>query len=104
MSFKYTPATLRKLEQLFEAASYTVRYEKGTFQSGSCLLEHRKVVVVNRFLQPEGRINALLELLPSIGIHPDTLDAEMTRFYQQAAAIKSLPETPETRPATDVPL
>ncbi len=98
MSFKYTPATLRKLEQLFEAASYTVRYEKGTFQSGSCLLEHRKVVVVNRFLQAEGRINALLEILPSVGMDAHTLDAEMLRFYQQAAAARSVPEAPETTP------
>jgi hypothetical protein len=100
MSFKYTPATLRKLEQLFEAASYTVRYEKGTFQSGSCLLEHRKVVVVNRFLQVEGRINALLEILPSIGVNPQVLDAELLRLYQQAAAARPVPEAPETQDAS----
>ena len=81
MSFKYTPATLRKLEQLLEAAAYVVRYEKGTFQSGCCLLEDRKVIVVNRFLATEGRINALLELLPNIAPDTEILSPEMLKFY-----------------------
>ncbi len=86
MSFKYTPATLRKLEGLFEEASYMVRYEKGTFQSGYCLLEDRKVVVVNRFLQIEGRINALVEMLPQITIDEEKLSGEMVPFYRQMQA------------------
>jgi hypothetical protein len=49
MSFKYTPNTLKKLEQLFEEMSYIIRYEKGNFNSGYCLLEEKKIVVINRF-------------------------------------------------------
>lgn len=83
MSFKYTPATLRKLEQLFEEARYTIRYEKGTFNSGYCILEARRVVVINRFLPIEGRINALIEILPSITITESELSEEMLKWYQQ---------------------
>lgn len=83
MSFKYTPATLRKLEQLFEEARYTIRYEKGNFNSGYCILEARCVVVINRFLPIEGRINALLEILPGIHINHDDLSGEMLKWYQQ---------------------
>src|SRR5436853_414781 len=56
MSFKYTANTLKKLEQLFEEASYIIRYEKGNFNSGYCILEDRKVVVINKFLSIEARI------------------------------------------------
>jgi hypothetical protein len=83
MSFKYTPATLRKLEQLFEEARYTVRYEKGTFQSGYCVLEDRRIAVINRFLNAEGRINALLEILPGVPVVEDELSSEMLKFYRQ---------------------
>ena len=83
MSFKYTPATLRKMEQLFEEARFTIRYEKGTFTSGYCILEARRVVVINRFLPIEGRINALLEILPTITVNQDELSAEMLKWYQQ---------------------
>jgi hypothetical protein len=89
MNFKYTPATLRKLEQLFEEARYTVRYEKGSFNSGYCILEDRRVVVINRFLPIEGRINALLEILPSVRINQAELSGEMLRWYQQIGPLSS---------------
>ncbi len=82
MSFKYTPATLKKLEQLFEEARYMVRYEKGNFQSGYCLLEDRRIAVINRFLNAEGRINALLEILPGVPVVEDELSTEMQKFYR----------------------
>ncbi|RQO31338.1 hypothetical protein DBR32_05070 [Taibaiella sp. KBW10] len=83
MSFKYTPNTLKKMEQLFDEAKYIVRYEKGTFSSGYCVLEHKKVVVINKFLNIEGRINALVEILPSIRIDEQTLSGEMQKWYGQ---------------------
>ncbi len=83
MSFKYTPNTLKKLEQLFEEARFRVRYEKGNFNSGFCVLEDRRIAVINRFLNIEGRINALLEILPSISVKEDELSGEMLKWYRQ---------------------
>lgn len=83
MSFKYTPGTLKKLEQFFEEARYVVRYEKGNFQSGYCLLEDRRIAVINRFLNVEGRINALVEILPTVSVNEDELSSEMLKFYRQ---------------------
>lgn len=83
MSFKYTPNTLKKLEQLYEEARYIIRYEKGNFASGYCILEDKRVVVINRFLAIEGRINALIEILPSINVKYDELSGEMQKWYDQ---------------------
>lgn len=83
MSFKYTPNTLKKLEQLFEEARYIIRYEKGNFNSGYCILEDRRVAVVNKFLSIEGRINALVEILPSIQVKEEELSGEMLKWYKQ---------------------
>lgn len=83
MSFKYTANTLKKLEQLFEEARFIIRYEKGNFNSGYCLLEDRRVAVINRFLNVEGRINALIEILPSISVKEDELSGEMLKWYRQ---------------------
>lgn len=60
---KYTTHFLKKLEGLFAELDYTVRYEKGSFQSGYCIVENRKVAVVNKFFDTESRINVLLEVL-----------------------------------------
>jgi hypothetical protein len=78
---KYTQATLDKLETIPEQAGYVLRYERGTFQSGYCILEERKVVVLNKFLQTEGRINTLLDLIPQLDINTDVLTDEAKRLY-----------------------
>ena len=83
MSFKYTPNTLKKLEQLFEEARYRVRYEKGNFNSGFCVLEDRRIAVINRFLNIEGRINALVEILPTLNVNEEDLSGEMLKWYRQ---------------------
>ena len=81
---KYTQATLIKLEKILEEAGYVVRYERGTFQSGYCILEDRKVVVLNRFLQIEGRISTLIDLIPQLTINPAQLTHESLKAYDDA--------------------
>jgi hypothetical protein len=39
--------------------------------------------VINRFLNTEGRINALLEIVPSLHINEDELSGEMQKWYTQ---------------------
>lgn len=89
---KYTQASLDKLESIPEQAGYVLRYERGTFQSGYCILEDRKVVVLNKFLQTEGRINTLLDLIPQLDINSGELTDESRKIYTD---IMSKPETPE---------
>ncbi len=89
MSFKYTANTLKKLEQLFDEARYIVRYEKGNFNSGYCILEDKRIVVINKFLNAEGRINALVEILPSIKVNEQELSGEMQKWYKQIRDVSS---------------
>ena len=79
---KYTQATLDKLENILTESEYIVRYERGTFQSGWCLLEQKKIVVLNKFLDTEGRINTLIELIPQIKIDFDKLTLESQKLYE----------------------
>ena len=74
---KYTQHTLDKIEKLIEEGGYVIRYERGTFQSGYCILQDRKVVVLNKFFQTEGRINTLIDLLPQLEVN---LDRKSTRL------------------------
>lgn len=78
---KYTQATLNKIEKVIDEVGYIVRYERGTFQSGYCILEQKKVVVLNKFLQLEGRINTLIDLIPQLNIDADSLSAESRKVY-----------------------
>ena len=78
---KYTQTTLDKLESIPEQSGYVLRYERGTFQSGYCILEERKVVVLNKFLQIEGRINTLIDLIPQLDINTESLADDSKKLY-----------------------
>ena len=78
---KYTQTTQDKIETVIEEAGYVVRYERGSFQSGFCILEDRKVVVLNKFLQLEGRINTLIDLIPQLKIDVDALTPESKKLF-----------------------
>lgn len=83
---KYTQSTLDKLEAITEEAGYVLRYERGNFQSGYCILEEKKVVVLNKFLQTEGRINTLLDLIPQLEINTDMLTEESKKLYMEVVS------------------
>jgi hypothetical protein len=83
MKLKFTPAFLEKLEKIISEAGYILRYERGTFQSGFCILESKKVVVLNKFLQTEGRINTLIDLLSVLNIETDHISIESRKLYEE---------------------
>lgn len=80
MSFSYTQHTLDKLEQLLKSLEYKVRYEKGNFKTGACVLESSRVVVVNKFSNLESRINALTELVQQLNADESLLDDKQKQF------------------------
>lgn len=81
MAFTYTKHKLKKIEALFEEGGYEIRYEKGNFQSGYCLLESKMVVVINKFFEIEGRITVLLDLLGEIVLKEEELSPANLQFY-----------------------
>ena len=81
MAIRYNATTLEKIERLITESGYVLRYERGNFQSGYCLLEARKVVVINKFLQVEGRIHTLIDLLPVLSVDPFLLSPEARSLY-----------------------
>ncbi|SEN39311.1 hypothetical protein SAMN05216436_115106 [bacterium A37T11] len=76
----YTQHSLDKLESLLKAMNYRVRYEKGSFKTGACILQASKVVVVNRFSNIEAKIGALLELIRQLDVDVSLLDEKQKQF------------------------
>ena len=70
MPVKYTKTYLDKLENLFAESNYILRYEKGNFKSGYCILNDTNVVIVNKYYTTEGKINTLLDILKVVNFHP----------------------------------
>ena len=68
MSLKITKIFQVKLENILESQEYKIRFEKGNFKSGYCIIKDKKVVVINKYFSLEGKINALIEIIKSIEI------------------------------------
>jgi len=79
MSEKKTRYQLQKLIDRLKEFEYTVRFEKGNFKTGYCILENRKIIVVNKFHNTEARIDNLRTILsivlkqqdPAIAVHKE---------------------------------
>ena len=80
---KFTQTTLDKVEKIAQESGYVIRYERGSFQSGYCILQERRVVVLNKFLQTEGRINTMIDLLPQLDINFDALTLESQKLFTE---------------------
>ena len=87
---KYNNSTLDRLEKIIEESGYVVRYERGSFQSGYCILEEKKVVVLNKFLNTEGRINTLIDLIPSLNITYELLTVDSQKMYDELQVNKEM--------------
>lgn len=86
---KYTQNILDKIERIAEEAGYVIRYERGNFQSGYCILQAKRVIVLNKFFQTEGRINTLIDLLPQLDINFDALTLESQKMYEDVMAAET---------------
>lgn len=80
---KYTKHNLKKLEDIFNELKITVRYEKGNFQSGYCIVFGKNIVIINKFFDVEARINTLLEILDQGTFDPRALTEENFDWYQK---------------------
>jgi hypothetical protein len=80
---KYTTQFLAKLEDLIAESDYIMRYEKGNFKSGYCLLKEQKIMIINKFFTTEGKINALLDILKNVELDTANFSEKNLKLYEE---------------------
>jgi hypothetical protein len=88
MTLSYTQHTLDKLEALLKSLGFKLRYERGNFKTGSCLLESSRVIIVNKFSNLESKINALADLLQRTDSDETLLDDKQKAFLSELKQLK----------------
>lgn len=86
---KYNQHTLNKLENIFKESDIQVRYGKGSFSSGYCILEDKNIIVVNRYFSIEVRVQTLIDLLDRVLVKEDQLTEISMKMYQTVCKEKS---------------
>lgn len=68
---KATPHNLKKIETIFKESGYKIRYGKGNFHAGYCILDDQQQIVVNKFYSLEIKMSILSDLLNDENINID---------------------------------
>lgn len=68
------------MEDVFAESNYMLRYEKGSFKSGYCILKDTQIVVVNKYYSLEGKINCLLDILKKVELDQSAMTDKNIKF------------------------
>lgn len=82
-NFNYTKHFLHKIEDLYSETDYNLRYERGQFKSGYCILKSQKIAIVNKYYSLEGKINSLIEMLKEIDVDINKLSPRNQKLYAE---------------------
>ena len=74
---------LKELETLAERSGVAVRYEKGDFDGGYCILRAERMIVVNKRLSPPKRASLVAQALAEIGVEEVYLKPAVREFIEE---------------------
>lgn len=83
---KYTTPFLAKLEDMIAESNYVLRYEKGQFKSGYCILRDQNIIIINKFYSVEGKINALLDILRTVELDTSKFSEKNKNLHDELVA------------------
>ncbi|MCF6360309.1 MAG: hypothetical protein L3J29_06040 [Cyclobacteriaceae bacterium] len=81
MPIKYSKQYLHKLEDLMAETDFVLRYEKGNFKSGFCILNSKKIAIINKYFTHEGKINCLIDIVKSIDVDTEKLSSKNQSLF-----------------------
>jgi len=77
---------LRELEALAASSGIAIRFEKGDFEGGYCVLKAERLIVVNKKLPPSRKASVLAQGLAEIGIEDRYLKPAIRNFIEEELA------------------
>lgn len=85
---KELESLINELKDLAYQLGATVRFEKGDFRGGYCILKESKVVVINKNANEQRRANILASALKDLGIDSIYVSPKVREFIDSMAEQK----------------
>ncbi|MGB1018085.1 MAG: hypothetical protein ACPGVH_03370 [Chitinophagales bacterium] len=79
---------MKKIELLYEECGYKIRYEKGNFNPDFCILEQKKIVIINKYFTTDAKVSSLISILSKIKFEKAELTDESRQFYDKLAQLE----------------
>jgi hypothetical protein len=77
---------VQELEELTAQLGINLRYEKGDFEGGYCVLKDQKVLVVNKRLPDPRKASSLAQALAAYGIETAFIKPKLREYIEDEAA------------------
>jgi len=77
---------IQELQAVAQQLGVTIRYERGDFEGGFCILREQKLLLVNRRLMPGKKASVLAVALQEIGTDNVFLKPAIRAFVEDEAA------------------
>lgn len=74
---------LKELEELADRSGITIRYEKGDFDGGYCVLKAERLIVVNRKLAAGKRASVVAQAVAEVGVEELYLKPAVREFIEE---------------------
>jgi len=76
---------VEELQEIARQIGVTVRFEKGDFEGGYCLLRDQRLVLINKRLMPSRKASTLALALQSIGLETIFLKPALRQYIEDEA-------------------
>ena len=76
----------KELEDLADRSGITIRYEKGDFEGGFCVLKAERIIVVNKKLAPAKKSSVLAQGIAEVGIEEIYLKPAVREYIEEELA------------------
>ncbi|MEZ4774360.1 MAG: hypothetical protein R3D00_14340 [Bacteroidia bacterium] len=83
---RISKTTQDKLQALLKDQGYIVRYERGNFQGGYCIVMDQKTIIVNKFHPLESKIGTLQEIIRQIDVDESLFSDDQKKLFKQVLA------------------
>lgn len=84
---------IQELHDVARQLGITVRYEKGDFEGGYCILKDEKLLLVNKRLLPNRKASVLALAVRELGLENLFLKPAVRQFIEDEAARTTRPTT-----------
>jgi hypothetical protein len=73
---------IKELEHLAVKSGINLRYDKGDFEGGFCILKSDKLIMINKKLAPSKKASVLARALAEIGVEEMYLKPAVRQFIE----------------------
>ncbi len=79
-------AILEELENFVRGLGLTLRYERGDFEGGYCVLKEQKMIVINKLANTQKRISLLAQSIVEMGVDESLMTESVKSIIEDELA------------------